>query len=75
MKQNNAPVVVALVFGVPTGVVAERLLITPRSRHIPASERRKAIVRYERKAGRRYTPKEDELDHDIAFARWGSSSR
>jgi|SRR5271165_2111401 len=64
----------AIGFGILAAVAVERLLIKPRSRHIPASERRRAIARYERKTGRRYNPKEDEFDHEIAFSRGGSST-
>lgn len=56
------------------GLALERLLIAPRSRHIPRAERRKAIAAYERKTGKKFNSKTDELDHEIAFARFGSST-
>ena len=74
VQQQHVSPVVALVFGVLTGVAVERLLIKRRSRHIPAAQKKKAIARYERETGRRYNPREDEFDHEIAFARWGSST-
>jgi hypothetical protein len=73
IKQHIAPVI-ALLFGILAGVAAERLLIKTRSRYIPAAEKRKAIARYEKKAGRRYDPRQDEFDHEIAFSRGGSST-
>lgn len=65
---------VAVVIAVLVGVAVERILVRRRSRHIPAAERRKAIATYERKTGRKFNRKTDELDHEIAFARLGSST-
>jgi Ca2+/Na+ antiporter len=73
VKQHVYPLA-AIAFGALAGVAVERLLIKRRSRHIPASEKRKAILRYERKTGRKYNRKEDEFDHEIAFSRGGSST-
>lgn len=64
----------AVVVGVLVGLALERILIGPRSRHVPRAQRRKAIAAYERKTGRKFNPKTDELDHEIAFARLGSST-
>lgn len=60
--------------GVLAALALERLLVAPRSRHIRAAEKRKAIAAYERKTGRKYNPKKDELDHDVPFSKWGSST-
>ena len=65
---------VVVVVAVLVGLGVERILVRPRSRHIPAAERRRAVAAYERKTGRKFNPKADELDHEIAFARLGSST-
>jgi Na+/proline symporter len=69
----QSPLVV-VVIAVLVGLAVERIMIRPRSRHIPAAERRKAIAVYERKTGRKFNPRNDELDHEIAFARLGNST-
>jgi hypothetical protein len=74
LSKQHVAAPVAIGFGILAGVAVERLLLKPRGRHIPASEKRRAIARYERKTGRRYNRKEDEFDHEIAFSRGGSST-
>lgn len=44
----------------------------PRSRHIPASVKRRRVAEYELRTGKKYNPRRDELDHDVPFARGGS---
>lgn len=48
------------------------LFVKPRSRYIRASDRRKAIARYER-SGRKYDPQKHDIDHRWAFAKGGSN--
>ncbi len=73
IKSGGQPIP-AIGISVLAGLAVEQLLVAPRSRHIPASEKRKAIAAYERKKGRKYNRKTDEFDHEIAFARGGSST-
>lgn len=72
LARNGTPPVAALIVGVLVGLGVESLLVKPRSRHIPKGERRKAIAHHERRTGRKFNPKTDEVDHDISFARLGS---
>jgi hypothetical protein len=74
LSRNGQPLGVAIAIGVLAGIGAEVLLVKPRSRHIPRTEKRKAIADYERRTSRKFNPKKDELDHDVAFARLGSST-
>lgn len=43
-----------------------------RSRHIPASVRRRKIAEYELRTGKKFNSRKHELDHDIAFSKGGS---
>lgn len=43
-----------------------------RSRHIPASVKRRKIAEYERTTGEKYNPRKVELDHVIPFSKGGS---
>lgn len=43
-----------------------------RSRHIPASVRRKVVARYEFKTGKKYNSRTHEIDHVVPFSRGGS---
>ena len=45
-----------------------------RSRHIPKTERRKAIARFELATGKKYNPRVHELDHNVPFSKGGSST-
>jgi len=74
LAKSGVPPLGAIAIGVLAAMAVARLLVAPRSRYIPASERRKAIVDYERRTGRKYNRKADEFDHEIAFARGGSST-
>ncbi len=74
LAQRGIPAVAAIVIGVLAAVTVAKMLVAPRSRYIRASEKRKAIAAYELKTGRKYNRKTDELDHDIAFAKLGSST-
>lgn len=74
LSKNGQPPITALAVAILVGIGAESLLVKPRSRYIPKSERRKAIADYEQRTGRKFNPKKDELDHDVAFARFGSNT-
>jgi hypothetical protein len=74
LAQRGIPPVAAIGIGVLAAVTVAKMLVAPRSRYIRASEKRKAIVDYERKTGRKYDRKTDEFDHEIAFAKGGSST-
>jgi hypothetical protein len=57
------------------GIVAA-LIVTQRmparSRHIPASVRRRKIAEHELRTGKKFSLRKHELDHHIAFSRGGS---
>ena len=74
LAQRGVQPIAAVGIGVLAAVTVAKMLVAPRSRHIPASERRKAVAAYERKTGRKFNRKADEVDHDVAFAKWGSST-
>jgi hypothetical protein len=44
----------------------------PRSRHIPASVKRKAKAEFELRTGKKFNPRKHEYDHDVPFSRGGS---
>jgi hypothetical protein len=48
--------------------------LRPRSRYIPARERRKAIARHELETGKKFNPRTHELDHVVPFSKGGSST-
>jgi hypothetical protein len=74
LANSGVQPVAAVGIGVLAALALERLLVAPRGRHIRAAEKRKAIAGYERKTGRKYNPQKDELDHDVPFSKWGSST-
>jgi hypothetical protein len=74
LATQHVPPIAAIAIGILAGFAVQELFVAPRSRHIRASEKRKAIARHERKTGRKYDPKADEFDHEIAFARGGSGT-
>jgi len=43
-----------------------------RSRHIPASVRRRKIAEYEMRTGKKFNSRKHELDHEVAFSKGGS---
>ncbi len=63
----------ALLIAVIAAVIANELFSKKRTRHIPASERRKAIARFERETGEKYNPKKHEIDHIAPFSRGGNN--
>jgi hypothetical protein len=61
----------AVLGGIVVGLVFDRF-IPRRSRHIPASVRRRKTAEYELRTGRKFNPKRYELDHEIPFSKGGS---
>ena len=61
----------ALLAGVLSGFVVNKMM-PGRSRHIPASVRRRKIAEYELRSGKKFNPRKHELDHEVPFARGGS---
>ena len=47
-------------------------LVPARSRHIPTHVKRKVIGEYEARTGKKYKPREVEVDHIMPFVRGGS---
>jgi len=59
------------------GIVAALIvipMIRGRSRHIPASVRRKKIAEHELKTGKKFDSRKYELDHEVAFSKGGSNT-
>jgi hypothetical protein len=47
-------------------------MVPARSRHIPTHVKRRVIREYESRTGKKYNPREVELDHIMPFSRGGS---
>ena len=57
------------------GLVAALLVnafYRPRSRHVPASVKRRAKAEFELRTGKKFNPRIHEYDHDVPFSRGGS---
>src|SRR5258707_565633 len=58
------------------GAIVAALIVMPlirgRSRHIPASVRRKKIAEHELRTGEKFNSRKYELDHEVAFSKGGS---
>lgn len=63
----------AILGGLVVGLVVNGS-IPSRSRHIPASVRRRKIAEYELRTGKRFNSQKYELDHEIPFSKGGSHS-
>lgn len=63
----------ALVCGVLAGSLALSLQ-RGRKRHLPRSERRRAIARFEYKTGRKYNPEIHDIHHVVPFSKGGSNT-
>lgn len=63
----------SLLGGVVAALIAGQRM-PGRSRHIPASVRRRKIAEHELRTGKKFNPRKHELDHQIAFSRGGSHS-
>ena len=51
------------------------MFVAPRrSRHIPRAVRKRVIARWESETGRKFNPREWEIDHVIPFSQGGSST-
>jgi hypothetical protein len=61
----------AILLALACGWVAAQL-VPARSRYIPTRIKRQVIAEYESKTGKRYKPREVEVDHVWPFARGGS---
>lgn len=67
----NFTVPVSLLSGLLAALLTDRM-IPARSRHIPASVRRRKIAEHELRTGKKFNSRKYELDHGIPFARGGS---
>ena len=74
LATNGIQPLVAMCIGALAGFGLEGLVIPKRSRHIRKAERAKSIQAFELKTGAKFNPEKHELDHEIAFARFGSST-
>ena len=73
MVQAGRTTMKALLAGVLGGVIVNQM-IPGRSRHVPASVRRRKIAEFELRTGQKFNPHKHELDHEIPFSRGGSST-
>ncbi len=71
MVQAGRTALEAILAGVLSGFVVNQM--TPsRSRHVPATVRRRKIAEYELRSGKKFNPRKHELDHEVPFSRGGS---
>ncbi|MGH7485578.1 MAG: HNH endonuclease domain-containing protein [bacterium] len=74
LQPKHLPTVEWIFISAVAGVIVQGILMPRRrSRYIRATEKRKAIARYEL-TGKKYNPKKHDLDHDIPFSKGGSST-
>jgi hypothetical protein len=71
MAQAGRTQLESLLGGVVAALIVNQM-IPGRSRHIPASVRRRKIAEYELRTGQKFNPRRHELDHEIAFSKGGS---
>jgi len=71
MVQAGRTTMEALLAGVLCGVIVNQM-VPSRSRHIPASVRRRKIAEFELRTGQKFNPRKHELDHEVPFSRGGS---
>jgi hypothetical protein len=71
MVHIGRPPIESLLEGILAGFVVNQMQ-PRRSRHIPASVRRRKIAEYELRTGKKFNPRKHELDHGIPFSRGGS---
>jgi hypothetical protein len=61
----------SLLGGIAAALIVNQMM-PGRSRHIPASVRRRKVAEYELQTGKKFNPRKHELDHEIAFSKGGS---
>ncbi len=61
----------SLLGGIVLALVMDQMLPS-RSRHIPASVRRRKKAEYELRTGKKFDPRRLEVDHEIPFSKGGS---
>src|SRR5271163_4810507 len=61
----------SLLAGVVSALLVNQMF-PGRSRHVPASVRRKKVAEYELTTGRKFNPRTHELDHEVPFSKGGS---
>lgn len=70
VKMGRTPLE-ALLAGL-VAALAVYLFYKPRSRHVPASVKRRARAEFELRTGKKFNRRKHEYDHDVAFSRLGS---
>jgi HNH endonuclease len=71
MVQAGRTALETLLAGLLCGLIVNQMM-PGRSRHIPASVRRRKIAEYELKTGKKFNSRTHELDHEVPFSRGGS---
>ena len=71
LAQVGRPMTEALLGGIVAALIVMPM-IRGRSRHIPASVRRRTIAEHELRTGKKFNARKDELDHEVAFSKGGS---
>jgi hypothetical protein len=61
----------SLLGGIVAALIVNQMM-PGRSRHIPASVRRRKIAEHELRTGKKFNPRKYELDHEVAFSKGGS---
>ncbi len=71
MAQTGRTGIESLLGGIVAALIVNQTM-PGRSRHIPASVRRRKIAEYELRTGKKFNPRKHELDHEVAFSKGGS---
>jgi hypothetical protein len=71
MAQAGRTGIESLLGGIVAALIVNQWM-PGRSRHIPASVRRRTIAEYELRTGKKFNPRKQELDHEVAFSKGGS---
>src|SRR5260370_14951677 len=71
MAQTGRTGIESLLGGIVAALIVNQTM-PGRSRHIPASVRRRKIAGYELRTGKKFNPRKHELDHEVAFSKGGS---
>jgi len=71
MAQAGRTSIESLLGGIVAALIVNQMM-PGRSRHIPASVRRRKVAEYELRTGKKFNPSKHELDHEVAFSKGGS---
>ncbi len=71
MVQAGRTTLEALLAGLLCGFIVN-YAVPSRSRHIPASVRRRKIAEFELRTGKKFNSRKHEIDHEVPFSKGGS---